>query len=190
MTPSGTLDGYGWLDGRLPHNVHLGERTLIAGDKTFQRMFSQKDPALAVGEDCILDGVHFAMGRDARVSVGDRCSFSHAVLLSELEIRIGHNVVIGWNATIADTDFHPLDPAERISDAIACSPQGRALRPEVPRLRVVIENDVWIGPNATVLKGVRIGRGALIEPGSLVARDVPQFSRVIGNPARVVGSAP
>lgn len=189
MTSFGGCDEYGWLDGDLPDNVDLGARSVIAGDKAFRRMFSRRNPALAVGDDCVLDGVHFALGRDARVSIGDRCAFSHAVLLSELEIRIGDNVVIGWNATIADTDFHPLDPAERMSDTIACSPIGAALRPEAPRRMVVIENDVWIGPNATVLKGVRIGRGALIEPGSVVVRDIPQFSRVIGNPAKVVGSA-
>jgi acetyltransferase-like isoleucine patch superfamily enzyme len=51
----------------------------------------------------------------------------------------------------------------------------------------VIEDDVWIGPNATILKGVRLGAGAWIEPGSLVARDVPPGSRVLGNPAQIVG---
>jgi acetyltransferase-like isoleucine patch superfamily enzyme len=52
---------------------------------------------------------------------------------------------------------------------------------------VEIEDCVWIGPNATILKGVRIGAGAVIEPGSLVTRDVPARARVMGNPARVVG---
>jgi acetyltransferase-like isoleucine patch superfamily enzyme len=52
---------------------------------------------------------------------------------------------------------------------------------------VIIEDDVWIGPNVTILKGVRIGAGAFIEPGSLVTRDVPPRARVLGNPAQVVG---
>src|SRR5437899_6273884 len=53
---------------------------------------------------------------------------------SDLELRIGNYVIIGWNATIADTDFHPIAPAERIADAMACSPlaQGRQ-RPEIDR---------------------------------------------------------
>jgi acetyltransferase-like isoleucine patch superfamily enzyme len=134
--------------------------------------------------------VHFAIGREGRVFIGDYCYFTNAVLLCELELRIGHYVVIGWNATLADTDFHPLAPAERIADAIACSPlnEGRA-RPEIPRRAVIIEDDVWIGPNATILKGVRLGAGSWIEAGSLVTRDVPPGSRVLGNPAQIVGAA-
>ncbi|PYJ04619.1 MAG: hypothetical protein DME25_09695 [Verrucomicrobia bacterium] len=78
--------------------------------------------------------------------------------------------------------------AERIADALACSPlaQGRP-RPAIPRHPVIIEDDVWIGPNATVLKGVRIGQGSFIEAGSLVTRDVPPRSRVLGNPAQIIG---
>jgi acetyltransferase-like isoleucine patch superfamily enzyme len=53
---------------------------------------------------------------------------------------------------------------------------------------VVIEDDVWIGPNATILKGVRIGTGALIEAGALVTRDVPPRVRILGNPAQIVGA--
>jgi acetyltransferase-like isoleucine patch superfamily enzyme len=103
-------------------------------------------------------------------------------------MRIGSYVVIGWNATIADTDFHPADPAERIADAIACSPLGGGRpRPEIARLPVVIEDDVWIGPNATILKGVRLGAGSFIEAGALITRDVPPRSRVIGNPAQIIG---
>lgn len=135
-----------------------------------------------------MDGVHFAVGPNGRVKIGNFCYFTNAVLLCELELQIGNHVMIGWNSTIADTDFHPLAPAERIADAIACSPlaNGRK-RPEIPCRPVVIEDDVWIGPNVTILKGVRIGQGAFIEAGSLVTRDVPPRARVLGNPAQVVG---
>jgi acetyltransferase-like isoleucine patch superfamily enzyme len=138
-----------------------------------------------------MDGVHFDLGEHAHMVVGDYCYFTNAVLLCELEVRIGSYVVIGWNTTISDTDFHPLAPAERIADAIACSPLGRGRpRPPVLKRPVIIEDDVWIGPNATILKGARIGTGAWIEAGSLVTRDVPPHSRVQGNPAQVIGQVP
>jgi acetyltransferase-like isoleucine patch superfamily enzyme len=135
-----------------------------------------------------MDGVHFAIGEDGHVHIGEYCYFTNAVLLCELELRIGSYVVIGWNAIIADTDFHPIAPAERIADAIACSPlgQGRA-RPTIARKPVVIEDDVWLGPNATILKGVHVRSGAFIEPGALVTRDVPAGARIGGNPAEVLG---
>jgi acetyltransferase-like isoleucine patch superfamily enzyme len=180
----------GWSHGPLPANVRLGENSLITADYAFKRFHSKLDPALVVGSNCTMDGVHFAIGESGKVFIGDYSYFTNAVLLCELELRIGNYVVIGWNATIADTDFHPLAPAERIADAIACSPLGKGRpRPEIAKKPVVIEDDVWIGPNATILKGVRIGAGAWIEAGSLVTRDVPPRSRVLGNPAQIVGEA-
>jgi acetyltransferase-like isoleucine patch superfamily enzyme len=170
--------------------VQVGANSIITADYAFKRFLSQQSDALVIGRNCTMDGVHFAIGREGRVFIGDYCYFTNAVLLCELELRIGHYVVIGWNTTLADTDFHPLAPAERIADAIACSPlnEGRA-RPEIPRRAVIIEDDVWIGPNATILKGVRLGAGSWIEAGSLVTRDVPPGSRVLGNPAQIVGAA-
>jgi acetyltransferase-like isoleucine patch superfamily enzyme len=174
-----------------PANVRLGPNTLVSGDLSFKRFRSNEPDALVVGANCTMDGVHFALGEKGRVQIGDYCYFTNAVLLCELEMRFGSYVVIGWNATIADTDFHPLAPAERIADAIACSPLGQGRpRPEIPKRPVTIEDDVWIGPNATILKGVRIGTGAFIEAGSLVTRDVPARARIMGNPAQVIGEVP
>lgn len=166
--------------------MRIGRGTLISADYAFKRFHSRKDPALVIGPSCTMDGVHFALGEDAAMEIGSFCYFTNAVLLCEERIVIGSYVMIGWNATIADTDFHPIAPAERIADAIACSPlgEGRA-RPPIARRPVTIGDDVWIGPNATILKGVTIGTGSLIEPGSLVTQDVPPYSRVAGNPAQV-----
>jgi acetyltransferase-like isoleucine patch superfamily enzyme len=184
-TPSPPVSG--WSHGNLPANVRLGDNTLITADYAFKRFRGKLNPALVVGANCTMDGVHFAIGEGGRVYIGDFCYFTNVVLLCELELRIGNYVAIGWNATIADTDFHPLAPAERIADAIACSPLGQGRpRPEIAKKSVVIEDDVWIGPNATILKGVCLGAGAWIEAGSLVTRDVPPGSRVLGNPAQVV----
>ena len=172
----------------LPANVRLGVNTLITGDLAFKRFHSKQSDALIIGAHGTMDGVHFDLGSEGRMRVGDYCYFTNAVLLCELEIVIGNYVLIGWNTTITDTDFHPIAPALRIADAIACSPLGKQrARPPIARKPVVIEDDVWIGPNTTILKGVRIGAGAVVEPGSLVTRDVPPGSRVLGNPAQVIG---
>ena len=180
-----------WSDGIVPPNVRLGMNTLINGDIAFKRFHSGQPDALIIGAHCTMDGVHFDLGAEGRVTIGDYCYFTNVVLLCELEVLIGNYVAIGWNATIADTDFHPIAPARRIADAIACSPLGKGQpRPEVLKRPVVIEDDVWIGPNATILKGVRIGAGAVIEAGSIITRDVPARARVMGNPAQIIGEVP
>jgi acetyltransferase-like isoleucine patch superfamily enzyme len=177
-----------WTVDSLPHGVQCGEGSVITGENAFRRYFSQRESAIVVGDNCFLDGMQFALGKQATLRVGDYVYGTNTVVLAEQEIRIGSYVFIGFNVAIADTDFHPLDPAQRMLDAIACSPAGRGrARPPIPTAPVVIEDDVWIGPNATILKGVRIGAGAFIEPGSVVTRDVPPRARVLGNPAQVVG---
>src|SRR5438128_11993614 len=163
-----------WTHGLLPANVRVGAGTLITADYAFKRFRTREPEALLIGAHCTMDGVHFAVGQKGRVVIGDYCYFTNAVLLCELELRFGKYVVIGWNATIADTDFHPLAPAERIADALACSPLGQGRkRPAVVRCPVIIEDDVWIGPNATILKGVHIGAGAFVEAGAMVTQTVP-----------------
>jgi acetyltransferase-like isoleucine patch superfamily enzyme len=173
----------------LPPNVRVGINSVVNHEeRCFARFQSQMNPALLIGANCMMDYVHFALGETAKVKIGDYCYFTSVILLCEQEICIGNYVVLGWNTTIADSDFHPIAPAQRIADAIACSPLGKGRpRPPVMRQPVIIEDDVWVGPNATILKGVHIGAGAWIEAGALVTRNVPAGSRVIGNPAQVIG---
>jgi len=172
----------------LPANARIGANSVITNENAFRRFFSERDPALTIGDNCTMEVVHFAIGKEGRIQIGDYCYFTDTVLLCEEELRIGNYVVMSWNVTIADTDFHPIEPAERIADAIACSTlsDGRS-RPEIKRKPVIIEDAVWIGPGATILKGVRVGAGSFIEPGAMVTRDVPPRSRVMGNPAQVIG---
>jgi acetyltransferase-like isoleucine patch superfamily enzyme len=180
-----------WSDGTIPRNAVVGDGTLITGPDAFKRFRTNCDPGLVVGENCTLDLTHFSFQPDGEVTIGDFCVFSSVVLLCEQRLTIGNHVAIGWNTTITDADFHPIEPALRLADVLACSPEGAAAdlaRPAIPAAPVVIEDDVWIGAGSMVLKGVRIGAGSFIEPGSVVAVDVPARSRVLGNPARVVGA--
>ncbi len=176
-----------WDSGPRPARVRAGSNTRIIGSQAFRRFRAHGAAALQIGTNCTLDGVQFSVGPAGRVGIGDYCCFTSAILMCEQEMRIGNYVLIGWNAVIADSDFHPLEPAQRIADAIACAPgAAEKTRPPVLCRPVVIDDDVWIGPNVVILKGVHIGRGAWIGPGSVVTRDVPAGAAVAGNPARLV----
>lgn len=180
-----------WTDGDLPANVEGGAGTVITARDAFRRFRSQRPRAVRLGHHCTMDSVHFAVGEEGELCIGNYCYFTSAVLLCELRIDIGDYVSISWGVTIADSDFHPIDPAARLADAVACSPGGQGLRrPPLVRRPVCIEDYVWIGPGATILKGVRLGRGCIVEPGALVTSDVPAGARVLGNPAQIVGEAP
>jgi len=109
-------------------------------------------------------------------------------------ITLGENVYINWNCTILDTCRVTIGSRTLIGPNVniysAEHPLDHELRdgtkgPEMGR-EVEIGEDCWIGGGATVLPGVKIGRGCVVGAASVVTKDVPEFSVVAGNPARVV----
>ncbi len=113
----------------------------------------------------------------ASLRIGDDFGMTGGSLVCDERIIIGDRVWVGANAVIADTDFHPLDPAIRRAHPLAAETAP-----------IHIGDDVFIGMNVLVLKGVAIGAGAVVGAGSVVARDVPAGAIVAGNPARIIGS--
>lgn len=112
----------------------------------------------------------------SKIIIGRDCGLTGATVVAAESITIGDRVLVGSGATITDTDFHPLSPESRKQDIN----DGR-------KKPVIIENDVFIGMNAIILKGVRLGAGCVVGAGSVVSRDVPARAIVAGNPARAIG---
>lgn len=94
------------------------------------------------------------------------------IILDEAEVVIGNNVFIGPNTTLC-TIIHSEDAGQRNQGIMRAAP-------------VTIGNDVWIAADVCVLPGVTIGNGAVVGAGSIVTRDVPPYSLVVGNPARQI----
>ncbi|HTS16517.1 MAG TPA: acyltransferase [Verrucomicrobiae bacterium] len=116
---------------------------------------------------------------EGRITFGDHSGCSFAVLSSKSSIRVGSHTKIGGNARIYDHDYHALDSLSRRSPA---SDIG-----ECKTAPVVIGEDVLIGANAIILKGVTIGDRSVIGAGAVVSlKDIPPDSLVAGNPARVI----
>jgi maltose O-acetyltransferase len=91
---------------------------------------------------------------------------------------------------VHDNDSHSRSARERHAHFRELVTRGRTSFDELTEsATTVIEDDAWIGFNSTILKGVRVGTGAIIGAGSVVTRDVPPFSIVVGNPAGIVGRA-
>src|SRR5262249_49063058 len=103
-------------------------------------------------------------------------------------IDIGNYVLISHLVDIHDGDTHPLDAELRRQHCIDLFERKHATDyASVPAVPVVIEDDVWIGFKSTILKGVTIGKGAVVGAGSVVTKNVPAYTLVAGNPARVLG---
>ena len=110
-------------------------------------------------------GKNITLGRDVFVNSG--CRFQ-----DQGGIVVGDGCLIGHNAVLTTLN-HDLDPARRA---------------DMHPARVVLGGNVWLGANVTFLPGVTIGDDAVVGAGSVVTRDVPPRTVVVGSPARVVRS--
>lgn len=184
--PFGEMTG-DWDYGTLPANVHLGPGCWLERKDSFARYRSTREPGLTLGARVrVYMWTTFNLEPGAQVQVGDDAVLVGATFMCAERIEIGARVVVSYQVTIADSDFHPTDPAERRADAIANAPCGdRGQRPPYSSRPVIIEDDAHIGIGAIILKGVRIGRGARVGAGAVVTRDVPAGARAEGNPAVV-----
>jgi len=190
LVPGGSIAG-DWFTKKIPFNIEAGENTLLDSSHCFKNFFSKLPIGLKIGSHCTLFRTTIATEENGMVQIGDYCYFDNAAIVATEKISIGNRVFIAAGVTIVDSDFHPIAPAARLADTIALSPIGNYdRRPKISSKPVIIEDDVWIGFNATLLKGVRVGAGSVIMPGSVVTQDVPPHSTVMGNPATTHNSQP
>ena len=109
---------------------------------------------------------------NSTLKIGNNCGFSGTVINVKKSIKIGDNVQFGVNVNIWDNDFHSIDYRKRRKNIGIISND------------IVIGNDVWVGANTTILKGVSIGKCSIIASHSLVNKSVGDYELWGGIPAK------
>ena len=178
-----------WWPEPVPPNVHFGVGFFCETAQVFRQFRSRHPRALVLGDHVsCYSGCSFALGENGTCSIGDFTLLNGAIIMAEERVEIGSHCLIAWNVGIADSDFHPIAPAERRADAEALAPffKDKPDRPSLVAAPVVIADNVWIGMNAIILKGVTIGENSVIAAGAVVSKPVPANVIVAGNPAVVV----
>ena len=183
-----------WHPGAVPANVALAEGAYLESSFSFSRYRSEADPGLRMGPGAAAYlGTMFDVGPRGRVEVGP-----HALLLAvriecDLRIEIGEGALLSWNVVLTDGYRWSLEPQRRRGElraALGAAPRPACLAAsQAPPPRPIrIGANAWIGFDACVLPGVSIGEGAVVGARSVVARDVPPYAVVAGNPARFIRS--
>jgi len=125
---------------------------------------------IGLNRRCVL-----ASAKDGRgITIGRDCGLSGTVISAGGSVTLGDRVFCGANCTITDDDRHPLDPAARANEE------------KTDAVAVVIDDDVWLGMNVVVLKGVRIGSRTVVAANSVVTKSLPGGVLAGGIPARVI----
>ena len=178
-----------WSPLQIPPNVHFGTGFYCESAQIFRQFRSVQERAVVLGDHVsCYSGCSFALGPQGTCTVGDFTLLNGALIMAQERIEIGSHCLISWNVGIADSDFHPLDPAQRRIDAEALAPYfaERRERPHIPTRPVIIRDNVWIGMHAVILKGVEIGENSVVAAGAVITKSVPPNVVVAGNPATVV----
>ena len=153
-------------------DLHIGTNKLSLFDKKSRIRMDRNSRIFVNGNYSFSCGADILLLENAKLSLGKSWTNYDCQIRCGNKIEIGNNCIFGRNVNISDSDFHPIknDKGEYIN----------ASRP------VVIGDNVWLGHDCIILKGVTIGNGAIIAAGSVVTKDVPPCSIVAGNPAKVI----
>jgi acetyltransferase-like isoleucine patch superfamily enzyme len=140
-----------------------------------------------IGSGSHIRGELLTFGHGGKIELGSYCYVGENTRIwSALNIAIGDRVLISHNSNIFDNDTHPIDAKLRHEHFRLITESGHPSTLALNERAVVIQDDVLVGCNTVVLKGVTIGEGAIVGAGSVVTRDVPAWTIVAGNPARVI----
>ena len=153
---------------------------------------------LSIGERSMLNCQITFESSEGEVFIGDQVFIGNTHIICRSKIEIGNNVFIAWGGYIYDHDSHSLDYREREKDITQQLEDFRAGKSFIENKNWSVVNskpikicsNAWIGMNCIILKGVTIGEGAIVGAGSVVTKDVPAWTIVGGNPAKVLKEVP
>jgi acetyltransferase-like isoleucine patch superfamily enzyme len=168
----------------------LGKGTQIIGKGSVCNYQKIKNNIL-LGKNTILAGELASFCSDGIISIGSDVFIGpNSHIMAFKSITIGDRVQISHNVNICDSNSHSLSAQNRFIHMKTIVSKGHP--PFVDDLEIqpiTIDDDVWIGFGSAILKGVHIGKGAIIGACSVITKDVPAYSIVVGNPQRISGQA-
>lgn len=144
---------------------------------------------ISIGHHCDIHARICVSGKNGKINIGNNTTIRGHSLVGAIEnITIGNNVIISNHVTIYDNNNHPTNPEVRIKMCESGFYSDLWSWDKSEHAPVVVGDNVWIGEYSTILKGVTIGKGAVVGCHSLVTKDVEPYSIVAGNPAKKVKS--
>lgn len=168
-------------------NSHLGNNSVTVLQPVHGKKY------LTIGDNCHVSASFLFETFESLISIGDNTYIGASSFHCSDNIIVGKNVMISWGCTIIDNNSHPLDSNLRkkdMTDFLKGLKENEYRKYKdwsvVEKSPIVIGDDAWISFNCIILKGVKIGNGAIVAAGSVVTKDVPAYTIVGGSPAVIL----
>lgn len=148
----------------------------------------KKRSSISIGTNSHVKGELMVMAYGGSIRIGNNVFIGeNSRIWSAENIIIGNNVLISHNVNIIDTNSHEINHEQRAEDFLHLITNGPSMtKGSIKSSPITIEDYSWINFNVFISKGVRIGKGAIIAPHSVVLHDVPDWAVVAGNPAKII----
>lgn len=172
---------------RCTRQVTIGEKSKFFEQAKVHNLSNDRGKIL-IGKNTHVRGELLLFAYGGEIHIGDNCYVGEGTRIwSGDRIFIGNDVLISHNVNIVDSNSHELNHVERSEGYKNLILHGHpAVKGSIITSPITINDHVWISFNVCLLKGVTVGEGAIVAAGSVVTKDVPAFTIVAGNPARVV----
>ncbi len=147
--------------------------------------------SIVLGKHTHILGELFIFSHGGQIVIGNNCYVGdHSRVWSAKDVYIGDRVLISHGVNIFDSLTHPISASKRSEQYRDIISKGHPEIIDLSEAPVRIESDVWIGCLSVILRGVTVGQGAIIGAGSIVTKDVPPWTIVAGNPAKIIREIP
>lgn len=174
---------------RIKNYSHAGTSVIYDSARILNNIHDTS--AINIGAYTHVRGELMTFAHGGRITIGEYCYIGEqSYIWSAKNILIGNRVLISHNVNIFDNITHPISASARHDQFKSIITIGHPKSLDLSEQPVIIGDDVWVGCLSIILKGVTIGEGAIIGAGSIVTKDVPPYTIVAGNPAKIIREIP
>jgi len=171
---------------KLKEVITVGENTELTGHFDIRDRKSK----VLIGKNCNIQCSLVTEAATSKIDIADNVFIGRDTILDcTANISIGDDVQISYQCLLMDCDNHSISYSIRKDDVSKF--RNRTVDwSKVQSIPIRISKGAWIGARTIILKGVTIGEGAVVGAGSVVTKDVPSWSIVAGNPAKLIREIP
>lgn len=183
------IDG-DWYGHGIPSSIQIADDVYIDTSYGFAAFQSVDPDGMFIGQASgCYDRASFIVSKKGKIKVGKFSILNGTTIISKESITIGDHCMLAWGSVLSDSWFDAVLHSMEVRRAVLHAVGNDRNRPYPffgAAAPIVLEDNCWVGFDAVILPGVRLGRGCVVACKTVVSEDVPPYAVVAGSPARIV----